>query len=97
MIAGKTASRLRAIESRFVSQLKHRGASGGFVGLLLGCLFFTGAVTHLEAAQRPPNVLMIAIDDLNTRLGCYGHEHIDSPHIDALAARGVRFEIGRAR
>lgn len=45
------------------------------------------------AADKPPlNVLMIVSDDLNCDLGCYGHPLVHSPHIDRLAARGVRFE-----
>ena len=43
--------------------------------------------------ERPsgPNVLFIAVDDLRPELGCYGSEHIKSPHIDRLAKRGVTF------
>ena len=44
-----------------------------------------------RAADRP-NVLMIAIDDLNDWVGCLGgHSQAKSPHIDRLAKRGILF------
>ena len=43
-------------------------------------------------AVAAPNVLFIAIDDLNDWIGCLGgHPQVRTPNIDRLAARGVLF------
>jgi arylsulfatase A-like enzyme len=42
--------------------------------------------------QNPKNILFIMCDQLRwDYLSCYGHPHLKTPHIDALAARGMRF------
>jgi arylsulfatase A-like enzyme len=39
------------------------------------------------------NVLWIMADQLRwDYLSCYGHPTLETPHIDRLASRGVRFE-----
>jgi choline-sulfatase len=53
-------------------------------------LWIAGLSVVAQALQ--PNVLFIVSDDLNTDLGCYGHELVQSPNIDRLARRGVLFE-----
>ncbi|NCY01569.1 MAG: hypothetical protein EBX36_01330, partial [Planctomycetia bacterium] len=46
------------------------------------------------AVAAPPNVVVILADDLGfSDLGCYGGE-IDTPHLDRLAAGGLRFTQG---
>jgi arylsulfatase A-like enzyme len=62
-----------------------KGAAGA---ALLGTTAFGAAV----AKKKRPNVLFIAVDDLRTQLGCYGHRQMISPNIDRLAAGGVLFE-----
>ena len=47
---------------------------------------------QLLAAEAKPNVLFIAIDDLRNWMGCYGDAQARTPHMDRLAARGVRFD-----
>ena len=39
-----------------------------------------------------PNVLWIYVDDMSDWFGCYGRKVVPTPHIDALAAKGTRFE-----
>lgn len=44
-----------------------------------------------SATDRPPNVIMFIVDDLGQRdIGCYGSSFYETPHIDRLAAGGVR-------
>lgn len=49
-------------------------------------------LTGLASAADKPNVLFLISDDLNNYLGCYGDPRAKTPNIDALAARGVKFE-----
>lgn len=42
---------------------------------------------------RQPNIVLIMADDIGVEcLGCYGSEAYETPHLDALAAGGMRFE-----
>lgn len=49
----------------------------------------------VSLAAAPPNIVFIIADDLGIGdTGVYGSTTIDTPHIDALAATGVRFTQG---
>lgn len=57
------------------------------------CIILLAAGTfNLARASEPPNVLFIAIDDLNDWVGCLNrHPNARTPNIDRLAKRGVLF------
>lgn len=58
--------------------------------MLLSVVGF-GPAAETNAADQP-NILFLAIDDLNDWVGCLdGHPQVKTPHIDALAARGTLF------
>ncbi|WP_460166920.1 arylsulfatase [Thermostilla marina] len=64
-----------------------------FVALLSLTAFTAGAICSQSTAQEPsrPNIVIIMADDMGfSDLGCYGGE-IETPHIDSLAATGLRY------
>lgn len=53
---------------------------------------FVTLCAGLSFAGEPPNILFLAIDDLNDWVGCMGgHPQVKTPNIDRLAERGVLF------
>ncbi|MEO1826765.1 MAG: sulfatase [Roseibacillus sp.] len=40
-----------------------------------------------------PNILLLLVDDLKPALGCYGDPYAQTPNLDQLAARGLRFDL----
>jgi iduronate 2-sulfatase len=57
----------------------------------LALLLLIGSFANVFADQKP-NVLLILVDDLKPAMGCYGDAIAKTPHLDALAGRGMRFD-----
>jgi arylsulfatase A-like enzyme len=54
--------------------------------------FLLGALGASAIAAAPPNVVLILADDLGwSDLGCYGADLHETPHLDRLASRSIRF------
>lgn len=54
--------------------------------------FSVCSVGHLSAADTPPNIIVVLVDDMGwTDLGCQGSKYYETPNIDQLAKDGMRF------
>lgn len=60
---------------------------------MLGLLFCTPIFSTLDlgAAESRPNIVWIIVDDMSANLSCYGETVIETPHLDKLAASGIKF------
>ena len=79
--------------STSVARRRNSALRGLFTLTILGAVLFSIAPAQAsDANTRPPNVILIVADDLGYgHLGCYGQQKILTPHIDRLAAEGMRF------
>lgn len=61
----------------------------------LALLFLMSSVSFALAEPTQPNIVLLFADDLGYgELGCQGNPQIPTPHIDSIAANGVRMTDG---
>lgn len=60
--------------------------------IILAATGFAVVTWPLEGAEPKPNIVLIVADDLGyADLSCYGGKEPRTPHLDCLAAEGMRF------
>ena len=55
------------------------------------CLLVAAIFTTVASGADRPNILWIIPDDMSAHFSCYGETTIQTPHVDALAKRGLQF------
>ncbi len=67
-----------------------RVLSSALLGFFPAILSLSGC--NEKATESKPNIIYILADDLGRgELGCFGQQHIETPHIDQLARAGMLF------
>jgi arylsulfatase A-like enzyme len=64
----------------------------GAICFVFALLFFSSEMLLGADDPRPPNVVLFLVDDMGwIDCGAYGSEYYETPHVDALATRGMLF------
>jgi arylsulfatase A-like enzyme/Tfp pilus assembly protein PilF len=87
------------MKGRPASSPSRRGAPNSLLPIFAALVLVLGVAAFLlfrgagTPDARPRNVLLVTLDTVRAdRLGAYGYAGAETPHLDALAARGVRFD-----
>ena len=64
----------------------------GILLLAQGCLVTSALFAEQSNRSDRPNIVLLCADDLGLGdVGCYGASLVKTPHIDRIAAEGIRF------
>jgi iduronate 2-sulfatase len=85
---GRSVGMIVTIRPRWLVEL----ILGSLLAASLSSVRASEPVSAVPPSARP-NVLLLLVDDLKPALGCYGDTWAKTPHIDALAAQGMRFDL----
>jgi len=73
-------------------KIKNKTLLLGLLSLFIGIHHSFAVNTKTETEKEKPNIILLVADDHGTdALGCYGNPVIETPNLDKLATKGVRF------
>ena len=83
-----------AADGHVVSRRPLTESRGNAIGIVIVMSLLLLAACDGRKNEGPdrPNVLFIVTDDMNDDLQTFGHPVVQSPHLDRLAARGLRLK-----
>ena len=63
----------------------------GLAAMIASVAVLVGMLPAAADDETRPNILWVTSEDNGPHLGCYGDDYADTPHLDALAARSLRY------
>lgn len=77
---------------QFFKKLAAGTAVAGLIPSALSSQPHTSHSPQPKLSPEQPNILWVYLEDTNAWMSCYGDKVVETPNIDALADRGVRFD-----